>query len=226
MVSFGPLKIDARDGRTSSRLEMIRLLTIFVVVGACTYTAMRGYEVVEFSVALERRGSDEGEHILRWRNVPGVSGAAIEESLKRIPFGMGSANAQNRADELTSLLGVRPLSSTDWLSLAGVQVAAGGPNDRVLSALTMSQLSGPNEGILMLQRGLFGLLFWETLSDALRQRVIRDVAGAIAEDTLSDPTASRINEIMAGKSPETRSKIAGMLGADGVPSTSLRRIGL
>jgi hypothetical protein len=201
----------------------MRLLTLFIVLGICGYTAMRGGQVVRFAVALEQTRGDADDSFLRWRDVPGISSAAINAALSRMPFETSVADAERRADTLGMLLTVRPLSSADWLSLAGVRVASDAPSDKVISALTMSYLSGPNEDI-MLQRGIFGLLQWETLTDADRQRVIRDLAGAVTANAI--PDSGTIKLILEQKSAEVRSDIQAMLGAERVPPADLARIGL
>jgi hypothetical protein len=201
----------------------MRLLTILIILVTCGYAAMRGREVVGFAVAEEQTRSDAADSFLRWRDVPGISGAAINAALSRMPFETSSADAERRADTLGMLLAVRPLSSSDWLSLAGVRVALDAPRDKVISALTMSYLSGPNEDI-MLQRGIFGLLQWEMLTDADRQRIIRDLAGAITANAISD--LGTIKLILNQKSAEARSNIQAMLGAERVPPADLARIGL
>jgi hypothetical protein len=201
----------------------MRLLTILIILVTCGYAAMRGREVVGFAVAEEQTRSDAADSFLGWRDVPGISGAAINAALSRMPFETSSADAERRADTLGMLLAVRPLSSSDWLSLAGVRVALDAPRDKVISALTMSYLSGPNEDI-MLQRGIFGLLQWEMLTDADRQRIIRDLAGAITANAISD--LGTIKLILDQKSAEARSNIQAMLGAERVPPADLARIGL
>ena len=201
----------------------MRLLTILIILVTCGYAAMRGREVVGFAVAEEQTRSDAADSFLRWRDVPGISGAAINAALSRMPFETSSADAERRADTLGMLLAVRPLSSSDWLSLAGVRVALDAPRDKVISALTMSYLSGPNEDI-MLQRGIFGLLQWEMLTDADRQRIIHDLAGAITANAI--PDLGTIKLILDQKSAEARSNIQAMLGAERVPPADLTRIGL
>ena len=201
----------------------MRLLTILIVLVTCGYAAMRGWEVVGFAVAVEQTRGDAADSFLGWRDVPGISGAAINAALSRMPFETSPADAERRADTLGMLLAVRPLSSSDWLSLAGVRVASDAPRDKVISALTMSYLSGPNEDI-MLQRGIFGLLQWEMLTDADRQRVIRDLAGAITANAI--PDLGTIKLILDQKSAEARSDVQAMLGAERVPPADLARIGL
>jgi hypothetical protein len=201
---------------------------------------MRGWEVVAFTVALGKPSDDPAKSLLGWRDVPGISAAAIKAALEWMPdeatpdevtsdsdkVTSGKAtltDAQNRAKALAMLLAVRPLSSSDWLSLAGVRVATGAPSGQIRSALTMSYLSGPNEDMFILQRGMFGLLQWEALTDTDRRRIIHDLAGAITDDTI--PDSGQIKTILGEKSAEVRTQIAAMLEAEQVPSADLARIG-
>src|ERR1700730_16708625 len=102
----------------------MRLLTFLIVLGICGYAAMRGWEVVGFAAAVEQTRGEAADSLLRWRDGPGISGAAINAALSGMPFETSPADAERRADTLGMLLAVRPLSSTDWLSLAGVRVAS------------------------------------------------------------------------------------------------------
>jgi hypothetical protein len=201
----------------------MRLLTILIVVGTCGYAAIFGWEIVGFAIAVEQTRGDVVDTLLGWRDVPGISGAAIEAALSRIPFESGPADAQRRADPSAMLLAVRPLSSTDWLSLAGLRVASGAPNNGFRSALVMSYLAGPNEDI-MLQRGIFGVLQWEKLTDADRHRVVRDLAGAVTGNAI--PDSGTIKLILDQQSSNVRSDIRTMLGAEQIPAADLGRIGL
>jgi hypothetical protein len=205
----------------------MRLLTILIILVTCGYAAMRGYQIVGFAAAWHQRTRGEAvDGLLRWRAVPGIAGTALKASLMQMPFEASPDATHTRSEVLVQLLAVRPLSSTEWLSLAGSRVASGAPSEQVISALTMSHLSGPNEGILMQQRGIFGLLLWETLPDAVRRRVIRDLAGAIRETGLADLTANRVKEILLDISPEDRAQITAMLDTEQVSRAILARIGL
>ena len=50
--------------------------------------------------------------------------------------------------------------------------------EQVLGSLELSMLTGPNEGYVMAERGIFGVSLWESLSPDLKRRVAIDLARA------------------------------------------------
>ena len=135
-------------------------------------------------------------------------------------------DARRRADGLSAILAVHPLSSADWLSLSGMRLVTGQPYEQVLGALAMSWVTGPNEGSVMLQRGIFGLLQWEVLPAEPRQRTIADLAEALLGTAVQDGEINPAKNVLAGKSEEVRREIADRLSAAGVAAAELARMGL
>src|SRR5262249_52992175 len=121
---------------------------------------------------------------------------------------------------------VHPLSSANWLALAGMKLVTGQPHPQVLGALAMSALTGPNEGAVMLQRGVFGLLQWERLPEDVRRRTAMDLAGAVLGTHVEDADLLPAKNILREKPPQTRQEVGELLRADGVPASELGRIGL
>ena len=58
--------------------------------------------------------------------------------------------------------------------------------EQVLGSLKLSMLTGPNEGYVMAERGIFGVSLWESLSPDLKRRVINDLAKGGNETEISD----------------------------------------
>jgi hypothetical protein len=50
--------------------------------------------------------------------------------------------------------------------------------EQVLGSLKLSMLTGPNEGYVMAERGIFGVSLWDSLSPDLKRGVVSDLAGA------------------------------------------------
>ena len=48
--------------------------------------------------------------------------------------------------------------------------------EQVFGSLELSMLTGPNEGYVMAERGIFGVSLWESLSPYLKRRVANDLA--------------------------------------------------
>jgi hypothetical protein len=140
--------------------------------------------------------------------------------------GVDPVAATNRGEALGALLAVQPSATGDWLWLAGTRVAIGDPEARVLSALRMSYLTGPDEGEVMFERGLFGLLQWSILPEAVKERTARDLAGAILDGTISKSGLQVIKSVLAGKPAEMRVELSAQLASQMVPPSLLAGIGL
>ena len=206
----------------------VRLLTAVVILGLCSFTIVRGWSIVRFVDARARFAAHETEveQIRAWDKAPGLRDAALQISLTKIADTNDANGASKRIDDLSALLSVRPLSSVDWLSLSGMRLIAGQNETEVLSALEMSWVTGPNEGSIMLQRGVFGILLWETLPPHAHRRVIDDVAGAILGTPLGDSELNAVKNVLSEKSVDIRQEIAGLMQAGSVPVTQLARLGL
>jgi hypothetical protein len=211
-----------------ARWPYARWLTALAVLGLCGFALARGWEITRFAEARSRLGGHEKhtDVLKRWTAVPGLAEAALVASLARVTDSGDIEEAARRADGLTALLSVHPLSSTDWLSLSGMWLVTGQPYERVLRALAMSSLTGPNEGSVMLQRAIFGLLQWEVLPAAARQRTIADLAEALHATAVEDREINPAKNVLAGKSADVRREIADRLSAAGTAATELARMGL
>jgi hypothetical protein len=206
----------------------MRLLTIFAIIFGCTFAVLRGWDVVGFTLA-ETRTHPDGPHAAdlgKWDSVPGLRSLAFRARLMQSSAGTGVATRAQRTEQLTALLATKPLSSIDWLALAGSRVTDAASEDKILTALTMSYVTGPNEGAVMLQRGIFGLIEWDILPKQGHERTIRDLSGAIQGAMVSDQANDVIRGILVAKPADTRSEIATMLAAERVPEKRLVAFGL
>jgi hypothetical protein len=188
---------------------------------------VRGWDIAAFGYArIEAAGPDQRAALARWKNAAGLGEAALEVSLPSMSDATDIENARRRADGLAAIAAVHPLSSANWLALAGMRLVTGEPYQDVLDALAMSSVTGPNEGAVMLQRGIFGLLQWERLPEDVRRRTATDLAGAILGTNVQDAELLPAKNILREKPPETRQAVGYLLRADGVPASELGRIGL
>jgi hypothetical protein len=210
------------------RRRATRIFTALIVISTCAFAAWSGWNIVAFLGA--RAGLVSGESrasaVRPWTGSTGLAGMALEAALTDAVVPDDVAAVRRRADDLSAILSVRPLSSTTWLSLAGMRLVGGEPFANVLGALEMSSLTGTNEGPLMLQRGIFGLLQWENLPSEVRARIVGDLAGAIRETTVRDGEIDPARKLLATKAIQTQREIAGLLRAAGVPPNELARMGL
>jgi hypothetical protein len=204
----------------------MRLLTAVAVIGLCAFAAFRGWGIVGFAVARAHGASGDQQAVRAWIGVAGLAGAAREASLTQVADPADIEGARQRGEDLAAILSVRPLSSTNWLSLAGMRLVTAQPYQQVLAALTMSWVTGANEGAVMLQRGIFGLLQWEALPPDARKRIIADLAGVVLGTSIHDVSITPAKNVLSNKSADTRREIAGLLRAEGVSATELARMGL
>lgn len=220
--------IRATTARSAAWNRAIRLPTIIVIVALCAMTMSRGWAIVEFGYARAeaRRAGEVTAALARWKDAPGLGRVSLEASLPPMSDATDIAGARGRAEGLAAIAAVHPLSSTNWLALAGMRLVTGQPYQQVLDALAMSVLTGPNEGAVMLQRGVFGLLQWERLPEDVRRRTALDLAGAILGTNVQDVDLLPAKNILREKPPQTRQEVGDLLRADGVPASELSRIGL
>jgi hypothetical protein len=200
----------------------IRFWTAIIVIGICAFSVVRGVNIVRFSLAMATIGSSESraEIIAKWATVPGIASTALQSKLKEKIDPSNLAAANSRREALSAILSIEPLSSTDWLSLSGVQLITDQPMDQVLATLTLSALTGPNEGYIMAERGIFGASLWEDLSPDLRRRAAVDLA---AEEVDGGKVRTTLSEKSEGVRGELRSAI---LATGLSPKEVKRRLGL
>ena len=110
------------------------------------------------------------------------------------------------------------MSSTESLALAGARVATNAPEPQVMSALTMSYLTGPNEAAIMFDRALFGLSEWDTLPEDIQGRTARDLGGVMLSDAITDGGLRILKGVLDAEPSDTRSKLSAMIEAECIPA--------
>jgi hypothetical protein len=199
----------------------IRLWTAIALIGACGFSVTRGSAIVHFSLAMANVDSSEkrDEIINTWSFVPEVASAALHAGLtKEIDISDQKA-ANSRREVLSSILSIEPLSSLDWLSLSGVQLVTDQPMGQVLGSLELSMLTGPNEGYVMADRGIFGVSLWESLPPELKRRVAVDLA--VGEVTVV--WNGKFKAVLSAKSEPVRNELRAALLATGLLRQEVER---
>jgi hypothetical protein len=204
-------------------MRSLRTSTALVVIGLCALAMSRGWSMVRFSQARAdlAPSGHAADRLAAFAGAPGLAVAAREASATPVAGPADQAGARKRIDELTAVLSLRPMSSMSWLSLAGTRLVTGQPPDKVLSALAMSSLTGPNEHAMMYQRGVFELLQWEALPIDFRKRAIRDLSGAMLSGNWGDSHRRAVVDALTGKGDETRRDIGDSLRGAGVADSEL-----
>ena len=201
----------------------IRFWTAIIVIGICAFSVVRGLSIVRFSLAMAATiGSSEGraEIIGTWATVPGVASTALQSRLKEKIDASNLTAANGRREALSAILSIEPLSSRDWLALSGVRLITDQPMEQVLGALMLSMVTGPNEGYVMADRGIFGVSLWEDLSPDLRRRAAIDLAAK------EPPESGKLRAVVSTKSEMVRNELrTAMLAAGLSPKEVERRLG-
>ena len=202
----------------------IRLWTAIALIGACGFSVTRGSAIVHFSLAMANVDSSEkrDEIINTWSFVPEVASAALRAELTEKINISDQKAANSRREVLSSILSIEPLSSLDWLSLSGVQLVTDQPMEQVFGSLELSMLTGPNEGYVMTDRGIFGVSLWESLSPYLKGRVAIDLAAGEITVTGNE----KFRAILSAQPERARNELrADMLATGLSPKEVERRLG-
>ena len=203
----------------------MRVLTALTILALCLFAAVRGWSIAQFAQAQTISNRSDNHDLHSWVGVPGVATAAFQAMLARAVVS-DVEGARQREQSLTALLSLRPLSSEEWLSLAEMRLITGQPEKDVQSALLMSSIIGPNEDYVMWQRGLFGLLIWQSLQVEGRRQTMRDFVGALRGVPLQEREIAAAKNLLGAKSDKARSEISHLLQAEGLSNTELDRVGL
>jgi len=196
------------------RVREIRFLTALVVIGLCLFAIARGWEIGRFRIAEAslRTDGNPRELLGQWAGVSGIASSALEASLPGAPDPGDRQAAQRQLGQLTEILSLRPLSSTHWLSLSGTRLVVGQHTNKVIGALVLSSMTGPNEGQIMLQRGAFELSLWELLSPELQKRASVDIAETLRLFTqLQAADRNNLKTVVASRTEDVRQTVRGQL---------------
>jgi hypothetical protein len=203
----------------------IRLLTAITIIGICAFSVARGWSIAHFSLALMSIDSlEKGADALHpWTFVPGVASAALKAELRAKIDASAPKATNSRREALAAILSIEPLSSVNWLSLSGMQLITDQPMEQVLESLELSMVTGPNEGYVMADRGIFGFSLWERLPPELKRRVAVDLADLAAGAIRWN---KKFQAILSTKSEGVRNELRAALLATGLlPREVERRLG-
>jgi hypothetical protein len=189
------------------RVRELRFLTVTLVAACCGWTLLQGFAFVRYQFAAP--GLQQS-----WEHKTGLAMLALRQAAN------DAVDLERRRGLLEALLEVEPTSSQSWISLAAVRNSLNMQPDAVVAAYRMSTLTGPNEGAIMFQRALFGVLLWEKLPAETRQHAAADLCGL----TNFDPGRFRI--VLGIKPNDIRAAIRTELTSHGCPADRLKYIGL
>lgn len=187
---------------------------------AALWAVAQGIDIVRFAAVGMASANDSGVALEPFARKAGLASAALSAML-RAPGGPDALEALHRREDLlTRYLGVRPLASQDWASLAATRNALAATPASIDSAFLMSALTGPNEADVMAQRALSGLVMWERASAESRDRALIDLCGL----NVTDP--SRLRLVLSAKSTTVRAEIRAGLIAQRCAARLITALGL
>jgi hypothetical protein len=201
----------------------IRFWTAVTVIGICGISIARGLSIVDFSLAIANIGSVENRAggLHPWAAVPGIASASLQSQLKEKIDASDPKAANSRREALAAILAIKPLSSMDWLSLSGMKLITDQPMDQVFGSLMLSTMTGPNEGYVMADRGIFGVSLWEDLSPDLKRRAAMDLT---AEEVIAK--SEKFRAVLDAKPVGVRNEVRTAVLATGLaPKEVERRLG-
>jgi hypothetical protein len=204
---------------------IIQLLTAIVVIGICGFSIARGFNIVHFSLAMANANSPEtrAEIANTWGAAPDVASAALQADLNYQIDPSDQKAGDHRRQTLFALAAIEPLSSSNWLSLSGLQLVTDQPMEQVFDSLELSMLTGPNEGYLMRDRVIYGVSLWPRLSPDLK----RHVAADLAFGEYNDPDSEKLQAFLTTQPEQVRNEVRDALVATGLSSNEIQeRLGL
>jgi hypothetical protein len=206
----------------------VRYLTAIVLIAIGMLAVGQGWTIVSFSLAAQETADQRDRIATRWGTTPGLAATALRSALSDRVDAADQKAASRQREALIAILSIKPLSARDWLSLSAVQFLTDQSMDDVLESLKMSTLTGPNEGSVMVERGIYGVSLWEQLSPDLKSRTASDLIPMLFPRTPKEGTeAGKLRELVSGQPERVRRQLKESLLASGVSAHDLeRRLGL
>ncbi|MHB2169139.1 hypothetical protein [Alsobacter sp. R-9] len=127
---------------------------------------------------------------------------------------------------LSGLLAAKPAHASGWQSAADLATVEGGSVEAALPLWRLSYTLAPNEGLVMLQRAMFGIENWKALQVADRDRVVHDLVAALTYD-FDAYQYTLFQDVLKGMDGTVRSQVVQAVRARG-PSAekALSRMGV
>ena len=203
----------------------MRLATAIVVIGICGFAVARGVSIARFALALADVDSAETRAAIakNWGAAPDVASTALQADLNYQINPSDQKAAEHRRQTVAALALIEPMSSSNWLSLSGLQLITDQPMDQVFDSLELSMLTGPNEGDVAAERALFEASLWERLPADLKNRAVLDVATIIFPLTQTEADAvGKFRAVLATQPDWVRNELRDALVASGVRAQDIQ----
>jgi hypothetical protein len=204
----------------------LRIATALVISGLSAFAMVCGVEWVRYYDARRAAAKDPARReavALSWRSVPGVASLARAEAVAAPVQASNPAEVSKRQQALDDIVSIRPLSSMNWLLLSGMDLVGRAPLDKVFRDLTLSYVTGANEGYVKGQRVVFALSLWERLTPDLRSLTIH----GLATTDLNDLDINGVRRVMSAKSEIVRRDVwSALTQTAGISEDVVKRMGI
>jgi hypothetical protein len=196
----------------------VRLLTAMALIVVCGIAVAQGWGTVRFFLASTNivSAGKRARIADAWRATSGITSTALNDDLADEINQTDIIAAYRQRELLAAILSIKPLSSMDWLSLSRAELMTHQSMEDVFGSLELSMLTGPNEGYVMAERGIYGVSLWQRLSPDLKRRVAHDLAAA------EYPDIQKIRAFVSTQSEEVRTELREALIADGLSSQAIK----
>ena len=195
----------------------MRIATIILVLCSAAFVGVRGSRLFYFSAG---RGEPSATFLQAFTRSAGLAYAA-QDSLLSLETS-SKTPASSLIKGVTDVLTVRPMSSGYWLSLARLDLSANGKS--FLDAMTMSNLTGPNEGDIAAPRAILGLSIWNVSAADIKSQALSDLG--IALSSLSQQQLSVVKKLVSEEPTQVQQTISLGLRTQGLSAKQIGRIGL
>ena len=200
-----------------------RLLTAIALIVISAVAIAQGWGIVRFFLASTNIVSAEKRARVAdaSRATSGITSTALKDELADETSRSDIIAPYHRRELLSAILSIEPLSSMDWLALSKAELMTHQPMEDVFGSLELSMLTGPNEGYVMAERGIYGVSLWQRLSPDLKRRVAHDLA--VDEDA---DNIKKIRAFVSRQPEQVRTELRAALIAGGLsPQEVEKRMG-
>jgi hypothetical protein len=207
----------------------MRLLTAIALIVISGVAVAQGWGIVRFFLAGMNIVSSEKRARIgdAWRATSGITTTALKDELADETNQSDMIAAYRQRELLSAILSIEPLSSMDWLTLSRMELITHRSMEDVLGSLELSMLTGPNEGYVMVERGVFAVSLWESLSPDLKTRAAFDLGPMFPpRDPSENMESEKVRAVLSTKPDRVRNELREALLATGLsPKEIDQRLG-
>ena len=201
------------------RVRELRFLTAVAIILVAGVLVMRGLPVMRYGLSSAARsgiGVDEA--------AMGTTGLAFDARRAALTSAreedvQDQATVKRQSELIQSILERAPIDATDWLGLSQARAGAGQGLQEISAALALSNLTGPNEGLVMPGRAIMGMALWDRLAPDTQRTTMSDLIGGWPAATGEQQGLMRT--LVLGASDKGREEMRAQLLLNGPEGTKI-----